>query len=616
MKQTLSSYFAYFLLFTMGVLMVGSVWNDAPIMDELPHIPAGYSYLVKRDFRLNPEHPPLIKMIAALPLLFLDLDFPEDSPHWKDDINGQWDFGRDFLYRSGNDADSIVFWARMPIIILALATGWVVFWYLRLRASIGVALITLAMYTLSPTILAHSRFVTTDLGAAIGFLVGVIGFVEFLRVPSRQNIVMAGLCFGSALLLKFSLILLLPIYFIMFITWIFAQKIYDAGFLLRLLIKCAGIAGIAVLLVWAVYQYSVWNYPPERQRNDTTLILASYSKGPAPLSEACTSLSRILRCPAELTIWAADKPLIRPLAEYMLGLLMVFQRSAGGNTAYFLGEVSARGSRLYFPVAYATKEALPILLMLIWGALLALRNIVHAPVFSRDALREWIRTHFLEFSALTMIAVYWLFSIKSPLNIGVRHVMPTFPFIYFLAAVELRRWLGTIKRPKHEESIVRELYETIKFFFIAYAKGAFLTVLFVVLLVKMLITFPAYLSYYNVFGGGTDTGYLLITDSNYDWGQDLKRLQYFVEKNNIQKISLDYFGGGEPSYYLGDRFESWWSARGPVHGWFAVSATFRQEAFARTAPGFMRKPENEYRWLRGYEPVARAGKSIFIYNLP
>ena len=69
-------------------------------MDELAHIPAGYGYVKYLDYRLNPEHPPLVKAIAALPLLFQKLKFPTDKSAWQKDVNGQWQSGAQFLYES------------------------------------------------------------------------------------------------------------------------------------------------------------------------------------------------------------------------------------------------------------------------------------------------------------------------------------------------------------------------------------------------------------------------------------------------------------------------------------------------------------------------------------
>src|SRR3990167_369112 len=129
-KQEISNgagFFAGLLLALMFALMFFSAWNESATMDELAHIPAGYSYLSQKDYRLNPEHPPLIKDLAALPLLFLDIKFPTDHPSWKNDVNGQWSFGSVFLYESGNDADKIIRLARLPIMFFTVLFGWLFF---------------------------------------------------------------------------------------------------------------------------------------------------------------------------------------------------------------------------------------------------------------------------------------------------------------------------------------------------------------------------------------------------------------------------------------------------------------------------------------------------------
>ena len=139
-------------------------------------------------------------------------------------------------------------------------------------------------------------------------------------------------------------------------------------------------------------------------------------------------------------------------------------------------------------------------------------------------------------------------------------------------------------------------------------------------LVSTLITAPYFLSYFNIISGGLRYGYQHVTDSNYDWGQDLKRLATFVETENINRIAVDYFGGGDAKYYLGEKAEYWWSSKGsPVNeniGWLAVSINTIQQAKGRLADGQRRNPEDEYMWLADpYKPFARAGTSIFIYKL-
>ena len=85
---------AFLLLIFMFVLAVFSMKDDSVTMDEVAHLPAGYSYLTQKDMRVNPEHPPLMKDLAAIPLLFIkNINFPSEIGAWKEDVNGQWAFG-------------------------------------------------------------------------------------------------------------------------------------------------------------------------------------------------------------------------------------------------------------------------------------------------------------------------------------------------------------------------------------------------------------------------------------------------------------------------------------------------------------------------------------------
>src|SRR4030042_977373 len=108
MSNRTANIIAFCLLGFVFVIAVLSIRDDCLTMDETAHLPAGYSYLTQQDMRLNPEPPPLLKDLAALPLLFLkDIEFPSEIPAWKDAVNGQWDSGRYFLYETGNPADKM-----------------------------------------------------------------------------------------------------------------------------------------------------------------------------------------------------------------------------------------------------------------------------------------------------------------------------------------------------------------------------------------------------------------------------------------------------------------------------------------------------------------------------
>ncbi|MBI5786929.1 MAG: glycosyltransferase family 39 protein, partial [Candidatus Niyogibacteria bacterium] len=601
----------------MFILMFFSSVGETAIMDDLAHIPAGYSYLAEKDYRLNPEHPPLAKDLAAFPLLFLNLNFPTDVKAWQEDVNGQWDMGRIFLYESGNDAGRILFWSRLPMMLLALFFGWLIFTWSRGLYGDKVGLMTLLLFSFSPTFLAHSRYVTTDLGASLGFFAGIIFFIRFLEFQSSKRLFAAGAVLGGALLLKFSLVLLMPLYLLLAVLWLLLNNFGDfrasenknQAFKkvltesLALFSKILAIFAIAAIAITAVYQYHVWNYPESRQLRDSAFLLGSFGLKPA----------------VNAVLWMIERPILRPFAQYLLGLMMVAQRAAGGNTSYFLGEVSAAGWAHYFPLAYLFKETLPFLALMLLALGVAVKSVLKASEKSFAISAEWMRDNFVLTSSMLFVAVYWVYSITSPLNIGVRHVLPTFPFIYFLVSREIVRWMRTFEFPEPQNfgEWIRAAYER---YIRALPRYLFTGFMLLWLILAALSSYPGYLSYYNELAGGTKNGYKLITDSNYDWGQDLKNLRDFVEENNIQKIAVDYFGGGSLEYELGEKFVPWQSLKGrpmPESGdprWLAVSATIRQNAFGRPVKGFIKKPEDSYLWLNGIEPYSRAGQSIFIYR--
>ncbi len=622
------------------ILMLYASSRESATMDELAHIPAGYGYVKYLDYRLNPEHPPLIKAIAALPLLFQHLKFPTDKSSWQTDINGQWEAGTQFIYESGNNADGIIQWARLGPMLLTLLL--IIFIYIWAKELIGRwwALLPTFLFALSPTVLAHGHYVTTDIGAALGIFIAAYYFVKYLLWPSRNNLVLAGLTFGIAQLIKFSAVLIIPFFgFLIIVFCLWKTKNKWLGFFgglgqffkifFRYLLSWIIIFVVGYILVYLVYFVSTVNYPIQKQKADTEFTLTSFSGGPDTKGETCKlnsdiSFGRRTRCLAEINIWMAGNKIMRPLGQYMLGVLMVTQRSSGGNTAYFLGEVSAAGWWYYFPVVFILKESLPSLILIFLAFVLGLwaiiKNIFKNPRFSSllSQLYYYLGTHFAEFSMIVFVILYWAYSINSPLNIGVRHILPTLPFIYILTASGLKKWLAgkTIVGTNFWKNLFASLANILKLSL----KGVLISVLLIWYLLETLFTAPYFLSYFNQFGGGTDNGYKYVTDSNYDWGQDLKRLVSWVNDNKIDKIVIDYFGGGNPKYYLDGKVEYWQSSKGNPSEegikWLAISANTLQSALGRLHPGQQRNPEDEYRWLKNpYEPYARAGKSIFIYKL-
>ena len=579
---------AIILLGTCFLMAFLSSRNMSLTMDEKAHIPAGYSYLAFKDYRLNPEHPPLAKDLAAFPLLFLNLNFPTGDKSWTEEVNGQWDAGEQFIFNSGNDPDQIMFWARLPMMILLVLFGWFLFFWVRKLGGNKAGLMALALFSFSPTFLAHGRLVTTDVAAALGFLIAAYFWTNFLKKPNWKNIFIAGIILGIALCLKFSLVLLIPSFALTTVIYALVTKKNSGKKRFKSILVYSGkaiIAGVIALVVviWPIYQLHISNYSAERQMSDIQHIFGDQLAG-------------------KITTKIASIPLLRPFGQYALGLLMATQRVAGGNTVYFMGKVNNQAWKEYFPMMYLLKAPLALhfitlIVIMLWIAALKKRRFFKK-LFSRFC--QWIKEQPEAFSLLIIFIVYWFTSITGNLNIGVRHIMPIFPIMYIFVSVGFFRFKNKIKKRG-----------------VKIALSAFMLILMLWYITASLTAFPYYLSYYNELAGGSKNGYKYAVDSNYDWGQDLKRLADFVEKNDIQKIKVAYFGGDDAYYRLGDKIEGTdiSGVPGENKGWIAISATLFQERRAVAMPGFG-QDTTTLDWLNNVKPVDRAGYSIFIYNLP
>ena len=591
---------AALLLIAMFAMGIGSMRDDSAIVDEVAHIPAGYSYVAKQDFRLNPEHPPMMKDLSGLALLPLNPRFPDDIAAWNTDVNGQWESGWHFLYHDGNNADAILFWARLPILLTAIAFGVALYIISRRLLGTAAALVILALYSFDPNIIAHARFVTTDLGAAATMFLAITSFYFWLRRPNYKRLLLATGLFALAQVTKFSAVLLAP-FFIGLIIWALLTKqngkkwqdlwkTYAIGYVLL------GLGSI--VLIWLFYIPHVLNMSKEVQ---DILIRGS--------------LTNHLQKPVIGLLTAMNGNVItRALAHYILGLVMVFTRVAGGNTTYFLGEVTNQSFRWYFPVTYAIKTPLPLLIAIagataagIWG----LAQTGFRRIFTRFS--AYSRRHGLEVIGVFFIAFYSFISITGNLNLGIRHLMPILPFICFVVgSVSVRM----VRRANNK-----------------YLTGGALALL-ASYMIMTITTYPSFVSHFNQLIGGGGNASNFVSDSSVDWGQDLKRLKTYIdERPEMGVVNIDYFGGADPRYYFcdrvfdaegnlvrnakgydctGSRYKEWHANYGLPTGYLAVSETY----LANDRWGALLRGDRGYVDLYSKEPVAKIGNSIYIYKLP
>ncbi len=613
--------FAAIMLGLFFFLSLSLAWQESATYEERAHIPSAYTYVDRSDMRLNTEHPPLLKDLAGFPLLFLDLDFPYDHPDWeKSGIHGQWSLGTEFLYKSGNDADQILFWSRLPIILVALLLGFLIYRWTKELAGTVAGLFALLLYVADPNIIAHSHYMTTDIGIAAALFASFYFFVRFLRNPNRKNILLAGTFLGLAELTKFSAVLLFPIFGLFAILYGFTRPAGAIttiaerfGNMFRFIGRYIGVVLVAFALIWVVYAANTVTMPGEK------LVEIADIKLGQPNAAA-----RFAHSLVETTSHSA---LLKPFSTYFLGVGMVFERVGGGNNHYFLGAVSGEASPWYFPIIFLLKETPPLLILLLGTTAYTVYRIGKTIMkTSARALPHLFahsfQSHITQYLFGFFILFYSYISITGNLNIGFRHLFPIMPFLVVLIA---KTTFDFIRRRNFQgERVSRAMLGFIALWIAAIP----------------LLIYPSYLSYFNNAGGGTERGYMIATDSNYDWGQDMKRLQDWIDNYNecvngdwvavnngmgcknppdiiptdtpIEKINVDYFGGADPAYHLGEKYAPWYDQKSPEPGWYAISALFYQESLYRDNP----EGKQTYEWLSVYPLVDRAGDSIFIFYIP
>ena len=156
-------------------LCLGMMRSSACTFDEPIHLPPGWVSWKLGDHRMNPDHPPLVRRLAALPLLAMDVKMDPEDHSWK--VSRPWEFGKRFLFR-WNDADRLLFWGRLAIVLLVgVPLALAVFLWTRRLFGAAAACFALFFFVLDPDMLAHGAIVANDLGITLFLFLGVIAFV-------------------------------------------------------------------------------------------------------------------------------------------------------------------------------------------------------------------------------------------------------------------------------------------------------------------------------------------------------------------------------------------------------------------------------------------------------
>lgn len=563
------------LLAASAALAMGSALTDSITFDEPAHLAAGVAPLVTGDYRLSPEHPPLARMWAALPVLLA-------GPHWPPPETPGWHegdfvrFSRDWLARPGA-GERLFQPARAMIVALLVALCLLIALLAERLFGRGAALLALLVAALDPTLLAHGHYVTTDLPLALAALAALAAFSRFLAAPGPGRLALAGLAFAALSLVKFSWPLALPAMALM--TAVHVSRRPSGAPPVRRTGAAAGpwlaLAAAACLAIWAVYGF---RFSPFRGADAATARMAApVAAGGAWPASMAQAWDTVLRDPVDGRRFPAAAPLLdfarrhRLLPEaYLYGMAYTLGASRH-RSAYLLGSYSTSGWPGYFPVAFVLKTPLATIALMLAGlGAIAARRVRPSDPLLALGLAAWTVT-------------YGVSALATHLNIGQRHLLPLYPAVFMAAGAALA-WISPRRSATGSARSRKAAGETAEASDVAAgsrpagAPAAWLVAAACCwLAVACARTFPRYLSYFNELAGGSRNGYLYLADSNVDWGQDLVRLAAYARRHPGERLKLAQFGDGPlpsgfaPEILVSDRPEQPLAPLGA--GTYAVSAT-------------------------------------------
>ena len=182
------------LALASGAVEALSALQETQTWDEGIHLSAGYAYLTRGDFRWNQEHPPLAKLLSALPLLAFHAELPVGGEGWRKLDETQ--MGIDFLYHNRAPADSLLFAARTATMLLSLLFLTAVAGLVRRRFGTVPALLTVCLCGFDPNLIAHARYVTTDFPVTVFYFLAALMWLEYLLTGRTRDLVLAALAFA------------------------------------------------------------------------------------------------------------------------------------------------------------------------------------------------------------------------------------------------------------------------------------------------------------------------------------------------------------------------------------------------------------------------------------
>lgn len=561
-ENLLKKYYTLFLVLLCTIFFIigiTSVKDDSVTIDEVAHIVSGYTTLTNFSYNLNIEHPPLVKVISAVPLLFQNITYKLTQGK----TPNQWEEGNVLLFTNGNNVDDILFWTRFAVLLFHGMLLFLCGTLLKKFLTPFWSLVALLFIAFEPNIFAHSRYVTTDMGIALFSIISLLLTALFMKDPTHKNALYLGLGLGGMLLTKFSGVLLALYIFAILLIFSFSSYKSNKQQSKSILKKTIYAFLTAACTVYVVYTLFNLNTPVDQLKS-----FVNSSLMPAPVKQIELVLS--------------EYTFTRAIPSYISGLDYAgnrsVQRSEVTGTQFLDGEYRTQGEGwwYYFPKAWFYKESPAILLLTLLGAIL-----LGISLWKRKKTEQPVLI-LLGFSSL-----YLFLSLFSTLNIGIRHIAPVLALMPLIGIWILSGWEYAHKR-------------------------IIIGILLLMQIITIITAYPFYLSYFNDISGGSMRGYKHLSDSNVDWGQNLKRLSEWAETQGIDTIYVDYWGKTPLNFY--DKkgiLKPWHGDWGRPQGIFAVLPVWIEQSKWVKSRGLT---PDDYAYLDQL-PHKDIGNSIFIYDL-
>ena len=520
------------VLFALQVTLTSR--QTSPAYDEVSLLPAGYVFLKTGQWQhLFPHHPPLIGALSALPLLVLNPRLDLNDPDLRQDPANPWNVGLNFL-SANNDDDRLFLWGRLPVLLLSLLLGYFVYRWAQELYGGNAGLMALLLYTFCPTTIAFSGFASLDIGLSFFFTLSLYWLWRFMAEGTWHNLLWTGLLLGCALASKTTSVLLLPVFVALMLlaVWWFPRRDradapgsavglscpLAAPFVRERLLRSLGALALIFLMALGVL-YTVYLFPQDPLFYVRAVLLAPHLRDPT-------------------------------------------------YPYYLMGQFRAGGWWYYFPVAYAIKTPIPMLLLI--------------PLAFWHWYREgggWFHEVFLLLPALLLFAL--ISAMAYP--IGIRYLLPSYPLLFIFVS------------------------RTAPLFSRSRASVAAGIVLFAWYLSTSIRIYPDYLAYFNEFVGGPTHGIEYLDDSNIEWGQHLKRLKRYLDEGKFDRVKLLYFTTGRPEYYgiHAERMQLADLARTPEPGIYIIDANSLVRARASYGVD----------WLKQYEVMDVIGYSVYVFRV-